>query len=204
MCLPSYSWPHTLTVNATQFRAPILPFGWCFCHRTAMHCLFDRKLNSSISTFAPHHASIVSHWIGGLFFCVFWLSLLGVDYFATWVHSSIPSSSSSPWSFCLFLFPPQRLIHPSEHPVLSIPFIGMIVIVAVVWCWLSELASQRARYGRSLSLHNSNYTQQISSPKCRKNGIYLQVPDFVYIYFSVQNQQFSQALKRLQRHYFHK
>ncbi|KAF6714988.1 Coiled-coil domain-containing protein 136 [Oryzias melastigma] len=49
----------------------------------------------------------------------------------------------------------RRLIHPSEHPVLSIPFIGMIVIVAVVWCWLSELASQRARYGRSLSLHNS-------------------------------------------------
>ncbi|XP_057691844.1 coiled-coil domain-containing protein 136-like isoform X3 [Corythoichthys intestinalis] len=39
----------------------------------------------------------------------------------------------------------QRFIHPSEHPVLSIPFIGMIVIVAVVWCWLSELASQRAR-----------------------------------------------------------
>ncbi|XP_029697721.1 coiled-coil domain-containing protein 136 isoform X2 [Takifugu rubripes] len=38
----------------------------------------------------------------------------------------------------------QRFIHPSEHPVLSIPFIGMIVIVAVVWCWLSELASQRA------------------------------------------------------------
>uniref|UniRef100_A0AAV2KY72 Coiled-coil domain-containing protein 136-like n=1 Tax=Knipowitschia caucasica TaxID=637954 RepID=A0AAV2KY72_KNICA len=39
----------------------------------------------------------------------------------------------------------QRLTHASEHPVLSIPFIGMIVIVAVVWCWLSELASQRAR-----------------------------------------------------------
>uniref|UniRef100_A0AAX7VG34 Coiled-coil domain containing 136b n=1 Tax=Astatotilapia calliptera TaxID=8154 RepID=A0AAX7VG34_ASTCA len=39
----------------------------------------------------------------------------------------------------------QRFIHPSEHAVLSIPFIGMIVIVAVVWCWLSELASQRAR-----------------------------------------------------------
>lgn len=39
----------------------------------------------------------------------------------------------------------QRFIHPSEHPVLSIPFIGMIVILAVVWCWLSELASQRAR-----------------------------------------------------------
>ncbi|KAM6926086.1 sarcolemmal membrane-associated protein-like isoform 1-T2 [Lycodopsis pacificus] len=39
----------------------------------------------------------------------------------------------------------QRFIHSSEHPVLSIPFIGMIVILAVVWCWLSELASQRAR-----------------------------------------------------------
>ncbi|KAM7414850.1 hypothetical protein PAMA_019597 [Pampus argenteus] len=39
----------------------------------------------------------------------------------------------------------QRFIHASEHPVLSIPFIGMIVIVAVVWCWLSELASQRVR-----------------------------------------------------------
>ncbi|KAG7281044.1 LOW QUALITY PROTEIN: hypothetical protein CRUP_016676 [Coryphaenoides rupestris] len=37
------------------------------------------------------------------------------------------------------------LIHPSERPVLSIPFIGLIVIVAVIWCWLSELASQRAR-----------------------------------------------------------
>ncbi|XP_061140342.1 coiled-coil domain-containing protein 136-like isoform X2 [Syngnathus typhle] len=40
----------------------------------------------------------------------------------------------------------QSFIHPSEHPVLSIPFIGMIVIVAVVWCCLSELASHRARY----------------------------------------------------------
>ncbi|XP_068459361.1 coiled-coil domain-containing protein 136-like isoform X2 [Clinocottus analis] len=49
----------------------------------------------------------------------------------------------------------QRLIHPSEHPVLSIPFIGMIVILAVVWCWLSELVSQRARYGRSLSLSDA-------------------------------------------------
>ncbi|XP_049930146.1 sarcolemmal membrane-associated protein-like [Epinephelus moara] len=39
----------------------------------------------------------------------------------------------------------QIFIHPSEHPVLSIPFIGMIVILAVIWCWLSELASQRAR-----------------------------------------------------------
>ncbi|XP_043981546.1 coiled-coil domain-containing protein 136-like [Gambusia affinis] len=39
----------------------------------------------------------------------------------------------------------QSFIHPSEHPVLSIPFVGMIIIVAVVWCWLSELASQRAR-----------------------------------------------------------
>ncbi|CAL8358931.1 unnamed protein product [Lota lota] len=39
----------------------------------------------------------------------------------------------------------QSFTHPSEHPVLSIPFIGLIVIVAVIWCWLSELASQRAR-----------------------------------------------------------
>ncbi|KAM6960925.1 uncharacterized protein FYW47_009496 isoform 1-T1 [Aplochiton taeniatus] len=39
----------------------------------------------------------------------------------------------------------QSFIHAPEPPVLSIPFIGMIVIVAVVWCWLSELASQRAR-----------------------------------------------------------
>ncbi|KAK0132785.1 Coiled-coil domain-containing protein 136 [Merluccius polli] len=39
----------------------------------------------------------------------------------------------------------QSFIHPSEHPILSIPFIGLIVIVAVIWCWLSELASQRAR-----------------------------------------------------------
>ncbi|XP_019737337.1 LOW QUALITY PROTEIN: coiled-coil domain-containing protein 136-like [Hippocampus comes] len=36
-------------------------------------------------------------------------------------------------------------IHPSEPPVLSIPLIGMIVIVGVVWCWLSDLASRRAR-----------------------------------------------------------
>lgn len=73
--------------------------------------------------------------------------------FIIWLRRSIIHSSPSlPWSLCLFLFPPQRFIHPSEHAVLSIPFIGMIVIVAVVWCWLSELASQRARYGRSLYL----------------------------------------------------
>uniref|UniRef100_A0A3Q4HYS7 Coiled-coil domain containing 136b n=1 Tax=Neolamprologus brichardi TaxID=32507 RepID=A0A3Q4HYS7_NEOBR len=29
----------------------------------------------------------------------------------------------------------------SEPPVLSIPFIGMIVIVALIWCWWEELAS---------------------------------------------------------------
>ncbi|CAB1322712.1 unnamed protein product, partial [Coregonus sp. 'balchen'] len=38
----------------------------------------------------------------------------------------------------------QSYIHSSESPVLSIPFIGMIVILGVVWCWLSELASQKA------------------------------------------------------------
>lgn len=70
-------------------------------------------------------------------------------------NPSVHSFPSSPWSLCLFLFPPQRFIHPSEHHVLSIPFIGMIVIVAVVWCWLSELASQRARYGWSLSLSDT-------------------------------------------------
>ncbi|XP_056132698.1 coiled-coil domain-containing protein 136 [Lampris incognitus] len=30
---------------------------------------------------------------------------------------------------------------PSEPPVLSIPFIGMIVIMALIWCWWEELAS---------------------------------------------------------------
>ncbi|XP_031657150.1 coiled-coil domain-containing protein 136 isoform X3 [Oncorhynchus kisutch] len=39
----------------------------------------------------------------------------------------------------------QSYIHSSESPVLSIPFIGIIVILGVVWCWLSELASQKAR-----------------------------------------------------------
>lgn len=29
----------------------------------------------------------------------------------------------------------------SEPPLLSVPFVGMIVIVATFWCWLSELAS---------------------------------------------------------------
>ncbi|XP_055789218.1 coiled-coil domain-containing protein 136-like isoform X2 [Salvelinus fontinalis] len=41
----------------------------------------------------------------------------------------------------------QSYIHSSESPVLSIPFIGIIVILGVVWCWLSELASQKARGG---------------------------------------------------------
>uniref|UniRef100_A0A8C6PUS8 Coiled-coil domain containing 136b n=1 Tax=Nothobranchius furzeri TaxID=105023 RepID=A0A8C6PUS8_NOTFU len=30
---------------------------------------------------------------------------------------------------------------PSEPPVLSIPFIGLIVVVALIWCWWEELAS---------------------------------------------------------------
>ncbi|XP_031167131.1 coiled-coil domain-containing protein 136-like isoform X2 [Sander lucioperca] len=33
----------------------------------------------------------------------------------------------------------QNCTGPSEPPVLSIPFIGMIVIVALIWCWLEEL-----------------------------------------------------------------
>ncbi|XP_071271980.1 coiled-coil domain-containing protein 136-like isoform X2 [Salvelinus alpinus] len=41
----------------------------------------------------------------------------------------------------------QSYIHSSESPVLSIPFIGIIIILGVVWCWLSELASQKARGG---------------------------------------------------------
>ncbi|XP_073336536.1 coiled-coil domain-containing protein 136-like [Pagrus major] len=35
----------------------------------------------------------------------------------------------------------QNCTRPSEPPVLSIPFIGMIVIVALIWCWWEELAS---------------------------------------------------------------
>ncbi|XP_062339641.1 coiled-coil domain-containing protein 136-like [Osmerus eperlanus] len=35
----------------------------------------------------------------------------------------------------------QNCPPPSEPPVLSIPFIGMIVIVALIWCWWEELAS---------------------------------------------------------------
>ncbi|KAM7378629.1 hypothetical protein PAMA_013506 [Pampus argenteus] len=36
---------------------------------------------------------------------------------------------------------PQNCTPPSEPPVLSIPFMGMIVIVALIWCWWEELAS---------------------------------------------------------------
>uniref|UniRef100_A0A3Q1B6K2 Coiled-coil domain containing 136b n=1 Tax=Amphiprion ocellaris TaxID=80972 RepID=A0A3Q1B6K2_AMPOC len=35
----------------------------------------------------------------------------------------------------------RNCTRPSEPPVLSIPFIGMIVIVALIWCWWEELAS---------------------------------------------------------------
>uniref|UniRef100_A0A3Q1EX72 Coiled-coil domain-containing protein 136-like n=1 Tax=Acanthochromis polyacanthus TaxID=80966 RepID=A0A3Q1EX72_9TELE len=35
----------------------------------------------------------------------------------------------------------KNCTRPSEPPVLSIPFIGMIVIVALIWCWWEELAS---------------------------------------------------------------
>ncbi|KAM7367446.1 hypothetical protein PAMP_015346 [Pampus punctatissimus] len=35
----------------------------------------------------------------------------------------------------------QNCTPPSEPPVLSIPFIGMIVIVALIWCWWEELVS---------------------------------------------------------------
>nr|XP_046185036.1 coiled-coil domain-containing protein 136-like isoform X1 [Oncorhynchus gorbuscha]XP_046185037.1 coiled-coil domain-containing protein 136-like isoform X1 [Oncorhynchus gorbuscha]XP_046185038.1 coiled-coil domain-containing protein 136-like isoform X1 [Oncorhynchus gorbuscha]XP_046185039.1 coiled-coil domain-containing protein 136-like isoform X1 [Oncorhynchus gorbuscha]XP_046185040.1 coiled-coil domain-containing protein 136-like isoform X1 [Oncorhynchus gorbuscha]XP_046185041.1 coiled-coi len=35
----------------------------------------------------------------------------------------------------------QNCTPPSEPPVLSISFIGMIVIMALIWCWWEELAS---------------------------------------------------------------
>uniref|UniRef100_A0A3Q4HLH3 Coiled-coil domain containing 136b n=1 Tax=Neolamprologus brichardi TaxID=32507 RepID=A0A3Q4HLH3_NEOBR len=35
----------------------------------------------------------------------------------------------------------ENCTRQSEPPVLSIPFIGMIVIVALIWCWWEELAS---------------------------------------------------------------
>ncbi|XP_076578081.1 uncharacterized protein LOC143314792 isoform X4 [Chaetodon auriga] len=35
----------------------------------------------------------------------------------------------------------ENCTRPSEPPVLSIPFIGLIVIVALIWCWWEELAS---------------------------------------------------------------
>ncbi|XP_061570501.1 coiled-coil domain-containing protein 136-like isoform X2 [Cololabis saira] len=35
----------------------------------------------------------------------------------------------------------QKCTRPSEPPVLSIPIIGLIVIVALIWCWWEELAS---------------------------------------------------------------
>nr|XP_020480939.1 coiled-coil domain-containing protein 136-like isoform X3 [Monopterus albus] len=34
----------------------------------------------------------------------------------------------------------ENCTRPCEPPVLSIPFIGMIVIVALIWCWWEELA----------------------------------------------------------------
>nr|XP_023668418.1 coiled-coil domain-containing protein 136-like isoform X1 [Paramormyrops kingsleyae] len=39
----------------------------------------------------------------------------------------------------------QNSTAPSEPPVLSIPLVGMIVIVALVWCWWSELSSRGAQ-----------------------------------------------------------
>ncbi|KAM4569791.1 coiled-coil domain-containing protein 136-like isoform 2-T2 [Odontesthes bonariensis] len=37
----------------------------------------------------------------------------------------------------------QNCTRPSEPPVFSIPFIGLIVIVALIWCWWEELGSER-------------------------------------------------------------
>lgn len=109
-------------------------------------------INPSIASLSPSPPPTLSQfWFNcrppllSFIICVFivWISR-SIHPFIHSLHSCGPC--------VLFLFPPQRFIHPSEHPVLSIPFVGMIVIVAVVWCWLSELASQRARYGWSFSL----------------------------------------------------
>ncbi|XP_041833995.1 coiled-coil domain-containing protein 136-like isoform X3 [Melanotaenia boesemani] len=35
----------------------------------------------------------------------------------------------------------QNCTRPSEPPVLSVPLIGFIIIVALIWCWWEELAS---------------------------------------------------------------
>lgn len=48
-------------------------------------------------------------------------------------------SPYSPHSY--LLSSSQNCTRQSEPPVLSIPFIGMIVIVALIWCWWEELAS---------------------------------------------------------------
>lgn len=127
-----------------------------------MHCWFNGKCKSLhhnpsplYRSHRPCHTFNLVICSGGPFVLLSHHSYLCIYYLDTSIHPFIHSFPSFPWSLCLFLFPPQRFIHPSEHPVLSIPFIGMIVIVAVVWCWLSELASQRARYGRSLSLSDA-------------------------------------------------
>lgn len=127
------------------------------CHLKVMLCLFNSKCESLhqnpsllYHSHRPCHTFDLEICCGGPFVL---LSHLFICLYIIWIHPSIHSFPSFP--LCLFLFPPQRFIHPSEHPVLSIPFIGMIVILAVVWCWLSELASQRARYGRSLSLSDA-------------------------------------------------
>lgn len=107
----------------------------------------------SSSTLHTSHIPLLVPWLVFVMVSVEAPYVCLMYLFSSLIHPLIPMV------FVFVLFPPQRFIHPSEHPVLSIPFIGMIIIVAVVWCWLSELASQRARYGRNLSPFDAQYTQ---------------------------------------------
>ena len=126
-CHLSFTW--TLHNELDQI---LCKFDGCWCSTCRRSCpLFFSVHYLICSVWFPWlHTRFSSRHILTLLFWLFY------GFYFLSPHSSLHASLHS----CLLSFP-QNCTRPSEPPVLSIPFIGMIVIVALIWCWWEELAS---------------------------------------------------------------
>ena len=168
MLLTSHCWWYllpelsisTLTISSVVLWLPdfLFPPSSCF-HRIAVTCpsrehytmnfikfcanlmVVDARPAVGPVLFSVHYliCSVWFRWLHARFSSRHILTLLFWLFYGFYFLSPHSSLHASLHSYLLSF--PQNCTRPSEPPVLSIPFIGMIVIVALIWCWWEELAS---------------------------------------------------------------
>ncbi len=139
---------HTLTTHTELYQIPNKFDDFCW------HIYLSIYRSGCVLSLSSSHSSFFLS-ITFLLFSMFYLPvfshvhtppmcnhdlILSVCHFFSFVSLTTSSSSSSlhPCTPCVF---PQSSTPSSECPILSIPFIGMVVIMGLIWCCWKELLS---------------------------------------------------------------